>query len=216
MNKSLFITFEGGEGVGKSTQAELLKKWMEERSIDTVLTKEPGESRISECVKIREMLLDPKSDLSSSAELLLFLADRAQHVERFIKPELASGSFVICDRFTDSTLAYQIAARGFSRTELKPLLDFASGGLNPDVTFIIDMPVNVALERAREKSLYKWGDRMEREDVTFHEKVRFGFRKIAENLSEQNRVKLINAGSKTIEQIHEEIVDHISQKIWKE
>ena len=212
----MFITLEGGEGVGKTTQAKMLSEWMKNRNMPFCLTKEPGDPNLVECVKMRELLLDPKNDLTSSAELLLFLADRSQHVERLIKPELEKGKFVICDRYTDSTLAYQIAARGFSRNKLEPLLDFASDGLKPDITFIIDVPVDIALERARSKSIYENGDRMEQENILFHERVRQGFLKISNSLSEQSRIVLINAAPpKTIDQIHNEITVYLSKQIWE-
>jgi len=215
MTKPLFITFEGGEGGGKTTQAELLSNWMKDRNISHCLTKEPGDPKIAECAKLRKLLLDPENDLVPSSELFLFLADRAQHVEKLIKPEMKAGNHVICDRYTDSTRVYQIAARGFSRTKLDPLLVFATGGLMPDITFLLDVPVDVGLERARAKSIYKDGDRMERENAEYHEKVRQGFLRLATSLSEQGRVVRIDAAPpKTIEEVHNEVVKHISKRLW--
>lgn len=215
MRKTLFITFEGGEGGGKTTQAGLLAKWMSERNIGHCLTKEPGDERLRECAAMRKLLLDPENDLCPSSELLLFLADRSQHVRKLIQPELEAGRHVICDRYTDSTRVYQVAARGFSRTKLDPLLDFATDGLMPDLTFILDVPVEIGLERARAKSIYKAGDRMEREDSSYHEKVRQGFLKLASSMSEQGRIVLVDASPpKTIEEIHEEVVRRISGQLW--
>lgn len=215
MTKPLFITFEGGEGGGKTTQAQLLSEWMKERNIPHFLTKEPGDPHTPECVKIRKLLLNPEDSLVPATELFLFLADRAQHVERLIKPALESGRHIICDRYTDSTRVYQIAARGFSRTKLDPLLNVATGGLMPDLTFLLDVPVEVGLERARAKSIYKDGDRMERENAEYHEKVRQGFLRLATSLSEQGRVVRIDAAPpKSIEGVRDEVVKHISKRLW--
>ena len=214
MSEALFITFEGGEGGGKSTQAAFLSDWMRQRGIPCVLTKEPGTHYVEECVKIRELLLDPKYNLVPSAELLLFLADRAQHIEKFIKPTLESGKHVICDRFADSTRVYQ-SARGLSKRIIDQLLDFATGGLKPDVTFLLDVPVEVGLDRAKAKSIYKDGDRMEKAGTKYHEDVRHGFLKLAESLEDGLRWKVINAAPpKNINDVHKEVVDYISLKIW--
>lgn len=214
MSEALFITFEGGEGGGKSTQANLLYEWMKNRDIPCVLTKEPGTAFVEECVRIRELLLNPKYNLTSSAELLLFLADRAQHVEKFIIPTLKEGKHVICDRYSDSTRVYQ-SARGLSKRIIDQLLDFATGGLKPDVTFLLDVPINVGLDRARAKSIYKDGDRMEKAGEKFHEDVRHGFLKLAESLEDGLRWKVINAAPpKTVLEIHNQVIEYISLKIW--
>lgn len=214
MSEALFITFEGGEGGGKSTQAKLLFDWMNERGIPCVLTKEPGTSFVEECVKIRELLLDPRYNLTPSSELLLFLADRAQHIEKFILPTLKSGKHVICDRYSDSTRVYQ-SARGLSKRIIDQLLDFATGKLSPDVTFLLDVPIDVGLDRARLKSIYKDGDRMEKAGDKFHEDVRHGFLKLSESLEDGLRWKVINAAPpKSIVDIHNEVTAHISLKIW--
>jgi dTMP kinase len=212
--KSLLIVFEGGEGSGKSTQAQLLSDWMKKRNIPHVLTKEPGCPYIQECVKMRELLLDPKNELTPTAELLLFLSDRAQHVETFIRKQLEQGVHVIGDRFSDSTRIYQ-CARGFSRSKIDMLLEFATGGLTPDLTILLDVPTNIGLERARAKSIFKNGDRMEQAGTRFHENVRHGFLKLAESLAERHRFVVIDTlPPKTIEETHEEIVKHVSKKLW--
>lgn len=214
MERGFLITFEGGEGVGKTTQVELLSGWMSDRNIPHVVTKEPGCANIRECVKIRKLLLSPESDLSNNAELLLFLADRAQHVERFIVPNLNAGNHVICDRFSDSTRVYQ-CARGLSRTKVDMLLDFATDGLVPDLTFVFDVPVEVGLKRARLKSIYKEGDRLEQAGDRFHEDVRHGFLKLAESIKEQHRFHIINATPpRTIEDIQSEVRTYVSRKLW--
>jgi dTMP kinase len=211
---AIFITFEGGEGVGKTTQVKLLYNWMKERNIPCVVTREPGTDHIEECMKIRELLLNPQNTLCHTSELLLFLADRAQHVENFIKPTLAKGIHVICDRYIDSTRVYQ-CTRGLSRNKVDLLLDFATSGLLPDITFLLDIPVCIGLERAKAKSIYKEGDRMEKAGLKFHEDVRYGFLKLAESVSECHRFRIINAAPpKTIDDTHQEIVRLISEKLW--
>jgi len=214
MSRPLFITFEGGEGAGKTTQIELLSKWMAKLNIQHVLTKEPGSPHLGECVKIRKLLLDPSNDLTPTSELMLFLADRAQHVANLIRPKLAAGFHVICDRYTDSTRVYQGVSRGLGRTRLDPMLEFATGGLMPDATFVFDVPAEIGLQRARAKGA-DGGDRIEREAIEFHVKVRQGFLKLAESLSEQGRIILINAAPpKTKEAIHAEVVEHMSKRLW--
>lgn len=208
--KSLFITFEGGEGSGKSTQAKLLFEWMQRNNMPSVITKEPGSNHIKECVKIRELLLNPQYSLSNSTELLLFLADRAQHVSSFIKPSLNAGKHVICDRYADSTRVYQNIC-GLNIKIIDFMLNFAINGLIPDITFILDIPVNIGLKRAKIKSPYKEGDRIENANNSFHESVRDGFLKLAKT---ENRFHVINF-SETIEEIHSKIVSIISKKLWE-
>lgn len=213
MNGPLFVTFEGGEGAGKTTQIELLSQWMLKLNIPHVLTKEPGSPHLEECVKIRKLLLDPSSNLTPTSELMLFLADRAQHVANLIRPKLGAGTHVICDRYIDSTRVYQGVSRGLGRTRLDPMLDYATGGLVPDVTFVFDVPPEVGLQRARAKA--GGGDRIEREALDFHMRVRQGFLKLAESLSDQGRIILINAAPpKTVEAIHEEVIAHMSKRLW--
>ena len=209
--KGLFITLEGGEGSGKTTQAQMLSDWMSKRNMPHVLTKEPG-SDILECKKIRKLLLDPSNSLVPRTELLLFLADRAQHVEKLIRPNLEKGVHVICDRYSDSTRVYQ-SARGLSRQNIDLLLDFTTDKLDPNVTFILDVPVQVGLKRAKAKSIYKDGDRMEMAGLKYHEDVRHGFLKLADNLS-ASRFYLVETENKTLDDVHNCVVEHISKKLW--
>jgi len=212
--KGLFFTFEGIDGSSKTTQITLLDNWMKDRNIPHIITKEPGCPFIPECNKIRELLLDPKNDISDTAELLLFLADRAQHVEKFIKPQLEKGIHIISDRFSDSTRVYQVA-RGLARNKIDMLIDMATGGLVPDLTILLDVPVEVGLERAKAKSIFKEGDRMEQAGNRFHESVRHGFLKLAESVSENHRFAIIDASPpKTIEEVHNEVVKIVSKKLW--
>jgi dTMP kinase len=213
MSRSLFVSFEGGEGAGKTTQIEMLDKWMAKLNIPHVLTKEPGSPHLPECVKIRQLLLDPANDLVPASELMLFLADRALHVEKLIRPRLEAGLHVICDRYVDSTRVYQGVSRGLGRARLDPMLEFATGGLMPDLTFVFDVPPEIGLQRARAKGA--GGDRIEREALAFHARVRQGFLKLAENLSEQGRIVLVNAAPpRTADAIHAEVVAHVSKRLW--
>lgn len=213
MPRGMLMSFEGGEGSSKTTQVGKLSEWMSGRGIPHKISKEPGCPHIVECQRIRELVLDPQFDITSRSELLLFLADRAQHIEKFIIPTLERGEHVIVDRFSDSTRALQ-SARGLSRQKIDLLLEFTTDSLDPDLTFILDVPVEVGLARAKAKSIYKEGDRMEMAGVQFHEDVRHGFLRLAENPKE-TRFHIINAAPpKTIEQVHQEVVEEVSRRLW--
>ena len=183
----VFITFEGIEGSGKSTQASKLRDALTERGLTVDLTREPGGTVIAE--SIREILLDPAHDMmSNTTELLLYQAARAQHVAERIRPALERGEVVICDRFFDSTTAYQGGGRGLATEELDALHALTTSGLSPDRTYLFDLPVAEGMtrvERTRET------DRIERESVAFHERVRQGFLEIARANSE--RILVIDA-----------------------
>ncbi|OGF46571.1 MAG: dTMP kinase [Candidatus Firestonebacteria bacterium RIFOXYA2_FULL_40_8] len=204
----IFITFEGPEGSGKTTQIQLLERYLKSRNIDVVKTREPGGSILAE--KIRELLLDPENKkMAPSAELLLYLASRAQHVQDKIMPALKNGKAVICDRFSDSTMAYQGYARGISKDLIKNLDTFATCGLKPDLTLYIDIDVGLGLRRARKRSGSK--DRLELEKASFHNKVRKGYLALAKK--EPRRIKVI-CGERTIEEISEQILFY-TRKILK-
>jgi len=175
--RKLFITFEGIEGCGKTTQSRLLAKEFESRGIPYILTREPGGTNSAD--KIRELLLDKDNILSAQAELLLFYAARVEHVQAVIKPALASGTVVICDRFVDSTMAYQAYARGLGLAYVQQLHNLVMGNFMPDKTFLLDLPVEKAMERLNQRGGYN--DRIEREPIEFHENVRRGFLEIAVN-----------------------------------
>jgi dTMP kinase len=171
-----FITFEGPEGSGKSTHIKLLKAYLEERGIEVVLTREPGGTPLGE--EIRKLLQhDHTEPPVPSAEVLLFLASRAQHVERLIRPALQQGKWVLCDRFADSTFAYQGYGRGFDMESLRAVNAFAVSGLSPDLTVLLDVTPQTSRERlaARQASTATTPDRIEREAAAFHERVRNGF-----------------------------------------
>lgn len=184
--RGMFITLEGVEGCGKSTQIRLLSKYLDKKGVKHIITREPGGTGISD--KIREILLDPtNSKMEHETELLLYAASRAQHVLELIVPALKEGKIVLCDRFSDSTLAYQGHARGIDRGLIDKCLEIATGGLKADLTFLLDIPAEVGIERARKKGV----DRLEGEDLIFHKRVRQGFLKIAKE--DPGRILVVDA-----------------------
>ena len=157
-----FITLEGGEGAGKSTNISFIQDYLQQRDIEVVLTREPGGTALSE--QIREILLDHKQDnMNSDTELLLMFAARAQHLAEVIRPALQAGRWVICDRFTDATYAYQGGGRGIATARIAQLEQWVQGELRPDMTLIFDLPVQTGLERAGNRSS---PDRFEQEDLS--------------------------------------------------
>jgi len=196
-----FITIEGPEGCGKTTQSDALVKYLKDLGHEVVLTREPGGTRIGE--QIRSLVLDSKyGEMTPLAELLLMSASRAQHVLEKIVPAVDQGKVVICSRFADATIAYQGCGRGFDRALLKTMNAIATGGLTPDLTLLIDVDVRTGLRRAFgvEKAEAKSGegDRLEKEDIAFHERVRSGYLELAE--AEPERIRVID-GSGTIEEV---------------
>ena len=178
----LFVTFEGVEGCGKSTQSRRLDAWLRERGRDVVLTREPGGTPLT--MQIRALLADPASQLDPTAELMLFLADRAQHVASVIRPALEAGRIVLCDRFCDSTLAYQGYGRGHSLAWLEELNLRASHAVVPDLTLWFDCPVETGLRRANQRDGGP-GDRFEIEPLAFHSRIRTGFSELAARFPER-------------------------------
>jgi len=184
----IFVTFEGGEGVGKTTQIQHLSSELAVRQYSVVVTREPGGTAISE--QIRSLLLNPENtDMRSTSELLLYAASRAQHVLEKIRPALDKGEVVISDRFADASLAYQGYGRGLDIDLIKNLNRIATGGIVPDITFLLDLPVDVGLKRAGERG--QGFDRLEREEIEFHQRIRQGYLEIADQ--EPNRIKVISA-----------------------
>ncbi|MEV6523381.1 dTMP kinase [Longispora sp. NPDC051575] len=172
--KGLFIVFEGGEGVGKSTQVVKLAAWLRLRGSEPVVTREPGATDIG--MRIRGLVLDGKDDISPRAEALLYAADRAQHVSEVLRPALTEGKVVISDRYVDSSLAYQGAGRTMATDEISWLSTWATGALKPDLTILIDLDPAVGLTRAKARS---GADRIESESLAFHERVRYAFLDLA-------------------------------------
>lgn len=198
MDRGLFITFEGIDGSGKSTQFNMLKEYLEQKGVDYIVVREPGGTTIGE--KIREILLNKKNDkMVSRAELLLFEAARAQIVEEKIKPSLEAGTTVLCDRFFDSTIAYQGYARDLGLDRVMDLNMYATDGLEPDVTFLINVTPEEALRRRGVRG--EADDRMEALGMGFQAKVANGYLEAAKRYS---RIKVID-GHRTPDEIFEDI-----------
>lgn len=175
MANGVLITLEGVEGAGKTTQLRLLAGWLENMGLPVEVTREPGAGHIG--AQIREILLNPANDgLCAQTEALLMAADRAQHVAECLRPALAAGKIVLCDRYIDSHIAYQGYGRGLGVSWLQDLNEQTTAGLWPDLTLLLDLPPAVGLARARERGA---ADRMEREQVAFHQRIYDGFNKIA-------------------------------------
>ena len=192
---SLFITFEGVEGSGKSTQILLLAETLRQGGFNVLTTREPGGCPLSD--KIRHLLLHPdQGEVASETELFLYLAARAQHVFEIIRPALAAGKIVLCDRFADATTAYQGFARGLDLSLIHRFNDFAVGGLVPDLTLLLDMPVENGQERLahRNHTTGSRRDRLELEPDTFHERVRQGYLCLARDYPDRFRVVNALAG----------------------
>jgi len=194
----LFITLEGPEGAGKSTNREYLAERLRERGVDVLLTREPGGTPLAE--RIRELLLDPSDEpMAADAELLLVFAARAQHLQQVIRPALAKGSVVLCDRFTDATYAYQGGGRGLSIERIAQLEQFVQGELRPDLTLIFDLPIEIGLARAAARGRL---DRFEQEGRGFFEAVRQAYLQRAEQAPQRYRV--LDAGQ-TLAQVQADI-----------
>ena len=199
-----FITFEGGEGCGKSTQIRLLASRLKGAGREVLLTREPGGTALAERIRglVREESADPPN---ARAETLLFLASRAQLAANVIRPALEAGTWVLCDRFSDSTLAYQGYGRGLDLEMLRRLNAFATGGLVPDRTILLDVPPEVATARmrARERLTHDAADRMEKAGEAFHLRLREGFLRLA--AEDPGRIALISAAGS---------VEEVAEAVW--
>jgi dTMP kinase len=200
-----FITFEGIEGCGKTTQARLLAEHLHTRHIPCHLTREPGGTRIGD--QIRKILLHPENtDLVPLAELLLYEASRAQHVQQVILPNLQSGITVLCDRYGDASIAYQGAGRALTVDLVQEANRVATGGLQPELTLLIDIPPEIGLTRARARNLkFEFAlqeGRFEEEDIRFHRRVREGYLRLAQ--AEPQRFRLID-GQGPVDKVQEQI-----------
>lgn len=205
MNRGFFITLEGAEGCGKSTQAQLLAKWLQDMGKQVYLTKEPGEGFIGG--QIRRIILSPdNTTLAPVTEAILYAADRRQHVEEFLQPALDAGNIVICDRYVDSYLAYQGYGRGLDRRMLWDLNQLAAGDLQPDVTFLLDLPPAESFLRVASRG--QQPDRMEQQAKEFHRRVYQGYLEIA--AAEPRRIVVIPAQGTPME-----VAGRIQQEIQK-
>lgn len=209
----MFITFEGGEGAGKSTQCRRLKSELERQGYEVVLTREPG--GVPEAEKIRDLLVQRDGgNWTPMAECLLFFAARQMHVEKLIKPALAAGKIVISDRFTDSTVAYQGYGHGFDLVTIHAIEKLTLGGFEPDITFLLDLPVEEGLRRSLKQKDQAAGrenteDRFEKMDTSFHEKLRQGFLKIAsENPDRCHVIDATQSSDNVYAKILEEMKKH--------
>ena len=201
--RGIFITIEGGDGAGKTTQIRNITEFFESRGMTVLQTREPGGTPIGE--KIRELLLDKaNSEMTSITEMFLYAASRAQHVNDVILPALENDLVVICDRFVDSSVAYQGLARGLGDM-VRDINVHATSGLTPDITFWLDIDPAKGKMRAGNTGEH---DRIESEGISFHDKVRLGYRNIAD--AEPDRVKIIDA-EKSIEDMRFEIESHLEE-----
>jgi dTMP kinase len=213
--KGMFITFEGIEGSGKSTQIVLLANHLKSAGIRMVHTREPGGTSIGD--QVRKILLDPKNSvLDPTAELLLYAASRAQHLKELIRPHLAAGAVVLCDRFADATLAYQGYGRGLDIGVIRTLDRIVCAGLTPDLTIVLDIDAAAGVSRARGRNNSRGLEaeaRFENEEIVFHERVRQGYLTLAGQ--EPNRFKIVDASS-SVDAIQGEIrkiVDNVVRRL---
>ena len=201
MTQGLFITFEGPDGCGKTTQMNLLAQYFEKKGKKVVLTREPGGKGLGE--KVREILLNYDGEVSDRCESFLFLADRAQNIDIIVKPAVKQGEIVLCDRHIDSTVAYQGYGRGLDINEINMLNNLATGGKKPDLTLVFDVDVETSMKRVGKEK-----DRMESAGIDFHNRVRNGYLELA--TQEPDRIKVLDA-TKTIEEIHEKVIEIIEK-----
>jgi dTMP kinase len=202
----MFITLEGPDGSGKSTQALLLIRFLKKAGYQVLHTREPGGDRVAE--SIRRLLLSPRNKIVPETELFLYWASRAQHVQQIINPALARGVIVVCERFSDATVAYQGYGRGIDLKLIKSMNKLAADGLTPDLTFLLDIQPAKGLKKVLEAKGVK--DRFELEKLSFHQRVRRGYLAIA--AQEPRRVIKIS-GSGTIDQIHRHMVLAVKKKL---
>ncbi len=196
MSKGLFITFEGADGCGKTTQLNLLREYLQNNNFDVLVTREPGAKGLGE--KLRDILLNYDGEVSNRCESFLFLADRAQHIDTIVKPAIEKGQIVLCDRHTDSTVAYQGYGRGIDIDQINKLNNIATDGLKPDLTFVFDIDIETSMSRVGAEK-----DRMESAGNEFFNRVRNGYLQIAKN--EPQRVKVIDA-TKSIDKVFESVL----------
>ena len=201
-----FITFEGIDGCGKSTQLRLLASELRVRGVDTVTTREPGGTALGK--RLRAALLDIDEQVDPLAELLVFAADRAHHVRTLLLPALAANQIVLSDRYADATAAYQGAGRGFEPKLIQDIVQLATGGLTPDLTLLFDLSVAESAVRTRRRVASKNTDRLDIEDASFHTRVRNAYLEIAKTAP--NRFRVIDARNST-QETHRKVMDIVIQ-----
>jgi dTMP kinase len=199
MQKGLFITFEGADGCGKSTQMKLLKEYLLNKGYEIVETREPGGKGLGE--RIRDILLNYDGEVSNRCESFLFLADRAQNIDVIVKPAIQQGKIVLCDRHTDSSVAYQGYGRGLNIDEINRLNNLSTGGLKPDLTYVFDVDIETSMLRVGTEK-----DRMESSGKEFFNKVRQGYLELAKK--EPERIKVIDS-TKPIEDVFADVLKEL-------
>lgn len=201
MMQGLFITFEGPDGCGKTTQMKLLAEYFEKKGKEVVLTREPGGKGLGE--KVREILLNYDGEVSDRCESFLFLADRAQNIDIIVNPAVKEGKIVLCDRHIDSTVAYQGYGRGLNIDRINMLNNLATNGKKPDLTLVFDVDVETSMKRVGKEK-----DRMESAGIDFHNRVRKGYLELAKQ--ESKRIKVLDA-TKSIEEIHKDVINILAE-----
>ncbi|MEK7723539.1 MAG: dTMP kinase [Acidobacteriota bacterium] len=206
-----FITFEGIDGSGKSTQLRLLADDLRFRGFNVLTTQQPGGTPLGR--RLREAFLDTEENIAPMAELLLFAADRSQHVEFLIKPALDEGKIVISDRYADATTAYQGAGRGFDAKTIKQVIQLATSGLKPDLTLFFDMPVELGLQRTQKRDqMGELKNRLDKENSEFYQRVRDAYHEII--AKEPKRFRVIDA-TKSVEEVHAEALKILLKYLGK-
>ena len=201
MNKGIFITFEGADGCGKTTQMNLLKDYLIQNGYEVVLTREPGAKGLGE--QLREILLNYGGEVADRCESFLFLADRAQNIETIVIPAIKQGKIVLCDRHIDSTVAYQGYGRGLDLDEINSLNNIATGGIKPDLTYVFDVDVGTSAKRVGDEK-----DRMESAGKEFFNRVRNGYLELAKK--EPQRIKVIDS-TRSIEEVFQDVIKEFSR-----
>lgn len=203
MKKGLFITFEGADGCGKTTQLNLLKEYLENNDYEVVLTREPGGKGLGE--KVREILLNYNGEVSNRCESFLFLADRAQNIDIIVNPAIEQGKIVLCDRHTDSSVAYQGYGRGLDINQINTLNNLATNNKKPDLTLVFDVDIETSMQRVGNEK-----DRMESAGKEFFNRVRNGYLELAKQ--EPERIKVIDS-TKSISEVQQNVLEIIKTKL---
>jgi dTMP kinase len=200
----MFITLEGPDKAGKTTQIKMLKEYAEKHHPDWLFTRNPGGTDLGN--GLRKIVLDTEEIISDKAELMIYLADRAHHIDYFIRPALKEGKTVICDRFIDSTVVYQGYGRGIDISIIELMNNFVCGGIKPDLTIMLMVSDKVASERTKNET-----DRLEQENKLFFVRIRNGYNSVAKR--EPTRIRVINTDNATVEEIHDQIIDLIETHV---